>query len=169
MVLPSTMSAFLDLLWIRNRNTNVLGVKTRMLLNAVASLIWQHFFLLFIPAKTNAVVTESLPGATLPGCDFAKTEIWEEIFYLQAVHTDMASHGTPCAKSFYRLKLHCCQIAFVRSTRNVFWSPKCLCAWDHKAVSLLNLQSHIFIYIYMCVCVNNWFPLCSTYPLSSCI
>lgn len=88
--------------------------------------------------------------------DFAKTEILGEIFYLQAVHTDIASHGTPCAKLFYRLKLHCCQIAFVRSTRNVFWSPKFLCAWDHKAVSLLNLQSHIFIYIYVYVWTTDF-------------
>lgn len=86
MAFPS-MSATLRLLSNRNllRKTNELGIRSRMLLNAIASMIWQYFFLMyFFPAKTQvqhlrASFTEALPEPDFQA-DFARTGIWEEVF-----------------------------------------------------------------------------------------
>ena len=138
MALPSTLSASLHLLWIRNilRKTNVLRAKTRMLLNAIASLIWQYVFLMFLPAKTQvqhlrASFTEALPGARLSGW-FCKDRNLRRGFWLVSTQT-----WCPLCKIVLQIQ--------IRSDQEEMYFG------GHKAVSLLNLQSHIYI------CMN-WFP-----------
>lgn len=119
MVSPSTMSASLHLLWIRNRNTNVLGLKTRMLLNAAASLIRQNFFLMFIPAKTNAVVTESLPGAALSGW-FCKDRNLRRDFWLAGCAHRHGIPQNPLCKTVLQI-----QVALL---------PNCFCRINKKCI-----------------------------------
>lgn len=88
---------------------------------------------------------------------FCKDEIFEK-WFLTCKHTDTAFHKTLCAKLFYRLKQHYCWGAFFRLRRYGLWSPERLCAGDHKAVSLFNLQPYMHTYEYIYIYESNQFP-----------